>query len=152
MNPLPTYYITVSIILYGHRSTDTKSSKVISVKRFTAASTIYSNMKKCTVVELNVQIYHMHLVVRTPPGLGVSELMEFVKGRTDIRLFEKFPYLRKHKLWCDHFWQRGYFVDSVGAKEEVIRRYVRYQDKVAKEEEERQIQLGLERWCLSPLL
>ncbi|EOS96564.1 IS1004 transposase, partial [Erwinia tracheiphila PSU-1] len=98
------------------------------------------------------QIYHMHLVVRTPPGLSVSELMGFVKGRTAIRLFEKFPYLRKHKLWCNHFWQRGYFVDSVGAKEEVIRRYVRYQDKVAKEEEERQIQLGLERWCLSPLL
>ncbi|AXF78319.1 IS200/IS605 family transposase [Erwinia tracheiphila] len=113
---------------------------------------IYSNIKKCTVVELNVQIYHMHLVVRTPPGLSVSELMGFVKGRTAIRLFEKFPYLRKHKLWCNHFWQRGYFVDSVGAKEEVIRRYVRYQDKVAKEEEERHIQLGLERWCLSPLL
>ncbi|EOS95886.1 IS1004 transposase [Erwinia tracheiphila PSU-1] len=113
---------------------------------------IYSNMKKCTVVELNVQIDHIHLVVRTPPGLSVSELMGFVKGRTAIRLFEKFPYLRKHKLWCNHFWQRGYFVDSVGAKEEVIRRYVRYQDKVAKEEEERQIQLGLERWCLSPLL
>lgn len=101
-------------------------------------------MKKCTVVELNVQIDHIHLVVRTPPSLSVSELMGFVKGRTAIRLFAKFPYLRKHKLWGNHFWQRGYFVDSVGANEEIIRRYVRYQDKVAKEEEERQIQLGLE--------
>ncbi|WOX46491.1 transposase, partial [Serratia marcescens] len=55
------------------------------------------------------------------------------------------PYLRKHKLWGNHFWQRGYFVDSVGANEEIIRRYVRYQDKVAKEEEERQMQLGLEK-------
>lgn len=44
----------------------------------------------------------------------------------------------------NHFWQRGYFVDSVGANEEIIQRYVRYQDKVAKEEEEKQIQLGLE--------
>ncbi|MEP9307087.1 IS200/IS605 family transposase [Enterobacter cloacae] len=105
---------------------------------------IYCNMKKCTVVELNVQIDHIHLVVRTPPSLSVSELMGFVKGRTAIRLFAKFPYLRKHKLWGNHFWQRGYFVDSVGANEEIIRRYVRYQDKVAKEEEERQIQLGLE--------
>ena len=50
-----------------------------------------------------------------------------------------------NKLWGNHFWQRGYFVDSVGANEEIIRRYVRYQEKVAKEEEERQIQLGLER-------
>ena len=38
----------------------------------------------------------------------------------------------------NHFWQRGYFVDSVGANEEIIRRYVKHQDKVAKEEEERQ--------------
>ena len=46
--------------------------------------------------------------------------------------------LRKKKLWGNHFWQRGYFVDSVGANEEIIRRYVKHQDKVAKEEEERQ--------------
>ncbi|MGV4939218.1 IS200/IS605 family transposase, partial [Serratia nematodiphila] len=106
---------------------------------------IYCSMKKCTVVELNVQIDHIHLVVIPPPSLSVSELMGFVKGRTAIRLFAKFPYLRKHKLWGNHFWQRGYFVDSVGANEEIIRRYVRYQDKVAKEEEERQMQLGLEK-------
>ena len=86
----------------------------------------------------------MHLVVRTPPSLSVSELMGFLKGRTAIRLFSKFPYLRKKKLWGNHFWQRGYFVDSVGANEEIIRRYVRHQDKQAKEEEERQLQLGVE--------
>lgn len=34
---------------------------------------IYCNMKKCTVVERNVQIDHIHLVVRTPPSLSVSE-------------------------------------------------------------------------------
>lgn len=27
------------------------------------------------------------------------------------------------------FWARGYFVDTVGVNEEIIRRYVRYQDK-----------------------
>ncbi|EOX4804005.1 transposase, partial [Vibrio alginolyticus] len=26
----------------------------------------------------------------------------------------------------NHFWQRGYFVDSVGINEEIIRRYVRH--------------------------
>ena len=93
------------------------------------------------ILELNVQIDHVHLVVRTPPSLSVSELMGRLKGRTAIRLFSKFPYLRKKKLWGNHFWQRGYFVDSVGANEEVIRRYVRYQDKESKSEYERQLQL-----------
>ncbi len=102
---------------------------------------VYCSMKKCRVVELNVQVDHVHLVVRLPPSLSVSEFMGFVKGRSAIRLFGKFPYLRKKKLWGNHFWQRGYFVDSVGANEAIIRRYVWYQDKAAKEEHERQMAL-----------
>ncbi|EOD4794567.1 TPA: IS200/IS605 family transposase, partial [Klebsiella michiganensis] len=27
------------------------------------------------------------------------------------------------------FWSRGYFVDTVGVNEEIIRRYVRHQEK-----------------------
>lgn len=95
-----------------------------------------------------MQMDHVDLVVRTPPSLSVSELMVFVKGRTVIRLFAKFPYLRKQRLWGNHYWQRGYFVDSVGANEDIIRRYVRYQDKVAKEKAKRQIQLD---WNISLL-
>lgn len=106
---------------------------------------VYSSMKKCRIVELNVQVDHIHLVVRMPPSLSVSEYMGFVKGRIAIRLFAKFPYLRKKKLWGNHFWQRGYFVDSVGANEDIIRRYVRHQDRVAKEEEEYQMSLDLQR-------
>ena len=44
-------------------------------------------------------------------------------------------------MWGNHFWQRGYFVDSVGINEEIIRRYVKYQEKVEKQE---QAQLALE--------
>ncbi|WP_026972360.1 IS200/IS605 family transposase, partial [Aliagarivorans marinus] len=96
------------------------------------------------IVELNVQIDHVHLIVRMPPSLSVSEYVGFVKGRTAIRLFAKFPYLRKKKLWGNHFWERGYFVDSVGANEDIIRRYVRHQDKVEKEEQERQMSLEMQ--------
>lgn len=67
---------------------------------------IYCHMKKCTVAELNVQIAHVHLVVRSPLSVSVSELMGFVKGRTAIRVFAKFPYLRKQKQWGNPFWQR----------------------------------------------
>lgn len=57
----------------------------------------YCSMKKCKVVELNVQIDHVHLVVRTLPNGSVSELMGVFNGRTEIRLFNKFPHLRKKK-------------------------------------------------------
>ncbi|ROQ21972.1 REP element-mobilizing transposase RayT [Gallaecimonas pentaromativorans] len=60
---------------------------------------VYCSMKQCEVLELNVQVDHVHLVVSVPPKLSISELMGFLKGRSAIRLFNKFPYLRKQKLW-----------------------------------------------------
>lgn len=90
---------------------------------------ILSEQLEIEIVELNVQIDHVHLLVKIPPKLSVSEVMGHLKGRTAIRLFNKFPYLRKKKLWGDHFWAKGYCVDTVGVNAEMIRRYVKYQEK-----------------------
>ena len=38
-------------------------------------------------MELNVQIDHVHLLVKVPPKLSISALMGVLKGRTAIRLF-----------------------------------------------------------------
>lgn len=92
MNPHNTYSIDVSITLCGHRITDTSKELYRSIF-------VFCLMKKCTVAELNVQIVNVHLVVRTPPSLSVSELMRTLKGRTAMRLFNNFPYLRKKKFW-----------------------------------------------------
>lgn len=54
--------------------------------------------------------------------------MGVLKGRSAIRLYNKFPHIRK-KLWGNHFWAGEYFVDRVGVNEEIIRQYVRHQDK-----------------------
>ncbi|HBM2982330.1 TPA: IS200/IS605 family transposase, partial [Klebsiella michiganensis] len=86
------------------------------------------------VVELNVQIDHVHLLVKVPPRLSISHVIGHLKGKTALRLFSKFPYLRKNKLWGNHFWARGYCVDTVGINEEMIRKYVKYQEKHEVEE------------------
>jgi len=39
--------------------------------------------------------------------------------------------------------QQAYFVDSVVENEAIIKRYVRYKDKVAKEDEEQQLLLDV---------
>jgi len=44
--------------------------------------------------------------------------------------------LERKKLWGNHFWARGYFADTVGVNEEIIRRYVRHQDKKDQEYEQ----------------
>ncbi|EOS95971.1 transposase IS200-family protein, partial [Erwinia tracheiphila PSU-1] len=51
-----------------------------------------------------------------------------------LRLFSKFPCLRKNKQWGNDFWARGYCVDTVGINEEMIIKYVKYQEKHEVEE------------------
>lgn len=89
----------------------------------------FCERKKCEVVELNVQIDHVHLLVKVPPKVSISDLMGEVKGRTAIRVFKQFPSLKKKPYWGNHFWAKGYCVDTVGLDEDKVRRYVKYQEK-----------------------
>jgi putative transposase len=100
---------------------------------------IFSGQKGSEVVELNVQRDHVHLVVMVPPKVSISELIGLLKGRTAIRMFQKFPQLKQKPYWGNHFWAPGYCVDTVGLNAEMIRSYVKHQEK----QERRQEQMGL---------
>ena len=101
----------------------------------------FSEQKKCEVVELNVQIDHVHLIVSIPPKLSVSSYVGMVKGRTAIRVLQRFRELRQKPYWGNHFWTKGYCVDTVGLDLEKIQAYVQYQD--TKDQQVEQRQLGL---------
>ena len=88
----------------------------------------FSEQKQCEVIELNIQIDHVHLLVMVPPKVSISDFVGMVKGRTAIRVFNKFRQLKKRPYWGNRFWARGYCVDTVGLDEEKIRRYVKYQE------------------------
>ena len=79
------------------------------------------NRLKCQVSELNVQEDHVHLLVKVPPKISISQLMGTVKGKTAIRVFQKFPMLRTKRYWGNHFWAKGYCVDKVGLDGATIR-------------------------------
>ena len=68
----------------------------------------------CEVVELNVQPDHVHLISMVPPKVSISDLTGTVKGRTAIRVFKQFPYLKRKPYWGNHFWAKVYCVDTVG--------------------------------------
>jgi putative transposase len=101
---------------------------------------VFCQQLGCEVVELNVQADHVQLLVKIPPRRSVSDLMGTLKGRTAIRMFSAFPFLKKRPYWGNHFWAKGYCVDTVGLNSEMIQKYVRFQDK----EEQHQEQLQLE--------
>ena len=94
-----------------------------------AAIMIFCEQQNCEVIELNVQTDHVHLLVLIPPKLSVSKLVGILTGRTAIRLFNKYPHLRKKPFWGNHFWAKGYCVDTIGVDSEMIRKYVKYQQK-----------------------
>lgn len=99
--------------------------------------------KNCEIMEMNVQIDHIHLVVVIPPKVSVSEFMGTIKGKLAIKLFKSYPSLKKKPYCGNHFWARGYFVSTVGIDEEIIRRYVKYQEEEEKKEEGQSKDFGL---------
>ena len=94
-----------------------------------------SEWKGCEVDELNVQKDHIHLVISIPPKVSVSEYIGTIKGKLAIKLLKTYPNLKKKPYWGNHFWSRGYFVNTIGINEEVIKRYVKYQEEEEKRDE-----------------
>ena len=82
-----------------------------------------------------MQVDHVHLLVKVPPRLSISQLMGTLKGRTAIRIFNIFPFLRKRPFWGNQFWGKGYCVDSVGLNAEMIQKYVKYQEREERRQE-----------------
>ncbi len=91
---------------------------------------VFAERLGCEIVELNVQADHVHLLINVPPKVSISKLLGTVKGKTAIQVFRQFPYLKKKPYWGNHFWAKGYCVDTVGVDAEMIRQYVKYQEKL----------------------
>ncbi len=97
---------------------------------------IYSSRLSCQIVELNVQPDHIHLLIKVPPKQSISDLMGALKGRAAIRVFKQFPHLKEKPYWGNHFWAKGYCVDTVGLDSDMIRKYVKYQEGLEKQQEQ----------------
>ena len=91
--------------------------------------------KSVEIIELNVQNDHVHIMCSIPPKVSVSELMGVLKGKLAIKLFKTYPKLKQKPYWGNHFWSRGYFVTTIGVDDEIIRRYVKYQEGEDKKED-----------------
>ena len=59
-----------------------------------------------------------------------TTLLGTVKGKTAQQIFRQFPYLKIQRYWGNHFCAKGYCVDTVGVDSEMIRKYVKYQEKL----------------------
>ena len=99
----------------------------------------FAEQQGCEIIELNIQIDHVHLLVMVPPKVSISNFVGIIKGRTAIRIFNKFRNLKDKSYWGNHFWSRGYCVDTVGLDSEMIRKYVKYQEQREQRYEQRRL-------------
>ena len=65
------------------------------------------------ILELNVRVDHVHILVQIKPNIGLSKVVQMLKGGSSIIIRKEFPELREF-LWGDSFWADGYFAETVG--------------------------------------
>ena len=82
--------------------------------------------KGVEIIEAEACKDHIHMLVSIPPKYSVAQIMGYLKGKSSLMIFEKYANL-KYKYGSRHFWCRGYFVDTVGKNEKIIREYIRNQ-------------------------
>ena len=90
------------------------------------------------LVEGHAMPDHVHLCLSIPPKYSVANTIGFLKGKSAIRIHREFLG-RKRNFSGFHFWARGYCVSTIGLEEQMIRAYIRDQEK----EEQRQDGLPL---------
>lgn len=80
-------------------------------------------------VERNVQPDHVHLVMSFPPKYSGAQVVGIIKQNTGKALTDKFDFIKKKYYGRRGMWSVGYFFSTVGLYEEMIKNYVRYQEK-----------------------
>jgi putative transposase len=83
--------------------------------------------KSVELVEGSISVDHVHMYVKIPPKLSVSEFMGYLKGKSALMVFDRFPQLKQGS--GRHLWARGYFVSTVGINKDVIREYIQKQEE-----------------------
>ena len=89
----------------------------------------------CKLLEAEACPDHIHMLVEIPPKYSVAQFMGYLKSKSTLMIFERHANM-KYKFGNRKFWARGYFVDTVGKNEKVIREYIQNQlveDKLADE-------------------
>ena len=97
-----------------------------------------AKQKGCEIVEGHLMADHVHMCLSIPPKYAVSNVVGFIKGKSAISIARTFRGKTKN-FTGENFWARAFFVSTVGLDEEMVRNYIREQER----EDERFEQLSL---------
>ena len=87
-----------------------------------------AEQKESRIEEGHLMSDHVHMMISIPPKYAVSQVIGYIKGKSAIHLARVYGE-RKRSFVGQNFWARGYFVSTVGRDEEMIREYIRNQER-----------------------
>ena len=70
---------------------------------------------------------HIHLLLSIPPKFSVANTVGFLKGKSAIRIHRGL--IGTKRMTGLSFLAKGYCVSTVGLDEEMIKKYIKHQDK-----------------------
>ena len=82
-----------------------------------------------TIIKGNMVQDHVHMLIQIPPKYSVSEVIGYIKGKSAIAIARQFGG-RTRNFNGEQFWARGYAVSTVGFEEEIVKAYIRNQERL----------------------
>ena len=84
------------------------------------------NELKVEILEAEACPDHIHMLVSIAPYMSIAQFVGTLKSKSALMIFDRHANL-KYKYGNRSFWCRGYYVDTVGKNEKIIRDYIRNQ-------------------------
>ena len=78
------------------------------------------------IIEAEACPDHIHVLVSIPPYMSISQFVGTLKSKSALMIFDRHVNL-KYKYGSRNFWCRGYYVDTVGKNEKMIKSYIQNQ-------------------------
>lgn len=82
--------------------------------------------KEVEVLSGSIGSDHIHMCLKIPPKLTISQFMGYLKGKSALMIFDKHPEYKKGTN--RHFWSKAYFVSTVGLNKEALKEYIKNQE------------------------
>ena len=97
-----------------------------------------ARQKESLIEEGHLLPDHVHMMLSIPPKYAVSQVVGYIKGKSAIHIARRYSGRQRNYIG-QHIWARGYFASTVGRDEQVIRDYIRHQEKEDKRIEQMQL-------------
>ena len=84
------------------------------------------------IINLEVDIDHVHINIEIPPQRAVGAAVRILKSLSARHMFKDWPNL-KEKLWGGNLWEGSYFVRAIGdgVTAQMVERYIEHHSEKA---------------------